>query len=85
MSKLRVTPEMLQILKHSTGYPESYRNHFATDKNTPDFDSCEKLVSGKLMSRRDAANWMGGGYIYHVTAEGMAYLSPCKDKELEAR
>jgi hypothetical protein len=70
----------LHILQHSLGLNEygqgnQYRNHFVTGEGSKDYPACKELVAEGLMTERAGSAISGGDSIFHVTAEGIDYVS----------
>jgi len=72
--------EMLELLRHAVG-KNGYRNYFAAEPHSPDWESWELLVGLGLANRGRA---IPGGLVYfHVSKPGIAMLrrlSPRKYK-----
>jgi hypothetical protein len=71
-----MTPALLHILRHSIGLDDKgngreYRNHFATDPDSPDGRLCQELCAAGLMTDYGAPALWGGMHCYKVTDEGM--------------
>ncbi|KIJ00446.1 hypothetical protein ST27_10110 [Xanthomonas phaseoli pv. phaseoli] len=72
-----LTPEELDVLRHSLGTGEngrnpSYRNHFVTGEGSTDHPTCMQLVDLGLMQRRSGNALSGGDDVFTVTATGRA-------------
>ncbi len=62
----------LEILRHTTGYPKNYRNHFVTEERCENFDVLERMVKEGLMTK-SVRSWCPG-LIYQATEKGKALL-----------
>lgn len=58
------------LLQHTLGNETFFRNHFSTSETTKDYAPLCELVELGLMTKRVAADWMGGGFIFHATDAG---------------
>lgn len=67
------TEKELEILRHSTDWPKTYRNYFVTGEGSDDYPVCESLVSKGLMRRRQCS-LIPEGCVYTVTVEGQIAL-----------
>ena len=59
-----------ELLQHTLGDKTFYRNHFCTSAETIDYKPLCELVAAGLMAKREAADWQGGGFIFHATEAG---------------
>lgn len=64
----------VEILIHSTAWPENYRNRFITGPGTTDYDDCEWLVENGYMQNHGNPTGMLCGDFYSVTEKGYEYL-----------
>ena len=79
-----ITDKERQILEHSTGWKSKnplYRNHFATESGTDDWDTVQELCGRGLMKLTHGPDDLYGGLsFFHVTEKGIALLrSKCDD------
>jgi hypothetical protein len=72
-----VTEKQLGLLHHTLGVtPEKripFRNHFVAGEGHHDQADLKALEATGFMSRRDNAEWMGGGDLFRATEAGKSY------------
>lgn len=78
MTEVKIPEAELDILKHSLGWPKSYRNHFCTGEGSTDYPHCMALVGKGLMTRRAGNPLTGGDDLFHVTDAGKAAIASAK-------
>lgn len=62
------TSREIDILSHSIGWPQNYRNYYAAGQD--DVPTCNSLVKQGLMIKRPGGVSWSGYSIYHVTETG---------------
>lgn len=72
-----MSPEQLQILRHSLGLDQAgnghaYRNHYVTGEGSTDHPVCMELVEGGFMEKRRPSELTGGDDLFILTAFGKA-------------
>lgn len=65
-----MTETQRKLLQHTLGNKSFFRNHFCTSEETSDFPPLCELVESGHMTKIRAAEWMGGGWIFHATDTG---------------
>lgn len=76
-----ITDAQLDILRHATGWPKSYRNHFVSGEGCSTFEDCRALEkAGFMVSRPFPLDGTGDSTLFTVTDEGLSHLrahAPC--------
>lgn len=73
-----MTPEEADVLRHSLGLDRrtrrSYRNHFAADAGSADYQICRQLAAAGLMKGGRIINETYPLHVFHVTEAGAAAI-----------
>lgn len=75
-----IETKLLKILQHSLGVNEygrgnQYRNHFATEPGSKDFDQCNELCKIGLMEDLGQKDLWGKSHCFIVTEKGKEFVA----------
>lgn len=71
MARSRLTANQVGVLLHTLGYPKCYRNYFATDRNTQDWNDIQQLILAGFMEPYQSRNSDSGLQYFRVTEAGV--------------
>ena len=74
----KATEKQIDILRHATGWPICYRNHFVTDKGSSDYSDCEQLAKAGYLRNFGNRGYLCGN-LYCVTDDGFQLLEEISD------
>lgn len=74
MADRRITGDQVDILLHSLGHPMYYRNYFAADEGSRDWDDIQTLVKAGMVEPYQSRDHDSGLQYYRVTEHGKQCL-----------